>query len=59
MCDGAAAGQQAAVAATTSFVVDVPLAQRVDAWVERTHAGAALDTLSAALSLLTVVTYMV
>jgi hypothetical protein len=37
----------------------VPRAKRVHNWVERTSAGVAIDVVSAGLSLLTVVTYMV
>jgi hypothetical protein len=48
----AAGGRQQVV------VADVPLAKRVDAMIERTEAGIILDAASAALSLLTVFTYM-
>jgi hypothetical protein len=37
----------------------VPRSKRVHNWVERTAAGVVIDTVSAGLSLLTVVTYMV
>jgi hypothetical protein len=38
---------------------DVPLAKRVNHWIEWSGSGIMLDILSAALSLLTVFTYMV
>lgn len=37
----------------------VPLAKRVGNWIEKTDAGMELDILSAVLSVVTVITYMV
>lgn len=57
--DSAGGGLQHPAAGRAVVFARVPLRKRVHAYIERSEAGITLDSLSAALSLLTVFTYMV